>query len=122
MKRLEIHVGDPASEGLNRFAAAWRSAAAGKRVAEASNRLSFAEMPQLLATLTAKRLELLECLAGTPGLSIRALAKRLARDYKRVHGDVIALIHAGIIERDGGGYLRAPYDELVIHAPLRAAA
>lgn len=39
-----------------------------------------------------------------------------------VHGDVTALERIGLIERDVAGTLRAPYDELVIRAPLKAAA
>ena len=41
---------------------------------------------------------------------------------KNVHGDVVAFVALGLIERDGAGHLLAPYDELVIRAPLRLAA
>ncbi len=44
--------------------------------------------------------------ASKPGLSIRALARHLGRDYKRVHGDVTALERIGLIERDAAGACR----------------
>ena len=42
---------------------------------------------------------------------IRALARDLGRDYKRVHDDVSALEAVGLIERKDGT-LRADYDEI----------
>ena len=39
------------------------------------------------------------------------LAKTLGRDYKRVHEDVAALVHAGLIVRDENG-ICAPYDSV----------
>lgn len=122
MKRMEIHVGGSVREALGEFAAAWRRGARGKRLAEASARLDFAAMGEMIAALTPRRLELLARVASEPGLSIRALSRRLERDYKRVHGDVTALERIGLIERDAAGRLRAPYEELVIRAPLKAAA
>jgi hypothetical protein len=57
-----------------------------------------------------------------PGLSIRAIAVALERDYKRVHGDVTELEEWQLIECDENGKLSAPYDEIMIRAPLRDAA
>jgi predicted transcriptional regulator len=84
--------------------------------------VDFESLPALLAALTRRRLELLDVLGSNPGASIRGLAGRLGRDYKNVHGDVAVLVVLGLIERDAAGRLSAPYDELVIHAPLRIAA
>ena len=122
MKRMQIQVGGSVREALGEFAAAWRRGARGERLPEASARLDFAAMGELIAVLTPKRLELLAQVASAPGLSIRALSRRLARDYKRVHGDVTALERIGLIERNATGAMRAPYEELVIRAPLKAAA
>ena len=47
---------------------------------------------------------------------------RLERDYKRVHTDVTELEDRGLLVRDDAGTLVAPYDEIVIRAPLREAA
>jgi predicted transcriptional regulator len=53
--------------------------------------------------------------------SVRALAQRLQRDYKRVHEDVETLTELGLLQRDDGR-VAATYD--VIHADfdLRSAA
>lgn len=53
---------------------------------------------------------------------MRALARALDRDVKRVHTDVVELIERGLIERTEGGQVNVPYD--VIHADfdLRAVA
>jgi len=124
MKRIEIGVG-----GLRQVASAftrtWERTRSGQRLPEAPPRVDSESLPALLAALTPRRLELLDVLGSNPGVSIRALAGRLGRDYKNVHGDVVALVALvalGLIERDAAGRLSAPYDELVIRAPLRIAA
>ncbi len=122
MKRMEIAVGGSVRGALREFAALWRRAERGGRLPEASDRVEFSSIAHMIATLTPKRLALLEQAAKRPGLSIRALAAELDRDYKRVHSDVVALERLGLIERDKQGRVRAPYDELVIRAPLKVAA
>ena len=67
-------------------------------------------------------MELLRHVAQCPGLSIRGLAQALARDYKNVHTDVSELEARHLLERDEDGRVVAPYDELIIRAPLRRAA
>lgn len=42
---------------------------------------------------------------------VAGLARTLGRDYKRVHEDVSALVHAGLLVRDEHG-IRAPYDSV----------
>jgi len=42
----------------------------------------------------------------------------LGRDYKNVHTDVTDLEEQHLLDRDGDGKLTAPYDEIVIRAPL----
>ena len=117
MKRIEIGVGS-LKGGLQEFARVWRRAAAGERLPEAIPKVRFTSLAQLLSMLTPKRLELLDAVARKPGCSIRALAGRLGRDYKNVHGDVTALATLGLIVREAGGTLQVPYDELRITAPL----
>ena len=120
MKRIEIGISTP-REALAQFARTWKRAARGERLPEATSRLDFTSLADLLGAITAKRLALLDTLAAHPGLSIRALAGKLGRDYKNVHGDVGVLTELGLIERRADGTLKAPYDELVIRAPLTAA-
>ena len=121
MKRIEIGVGT-LKQGLGEFARVWRRAAAGERLVRATSKVQYGSLAQLLSMLTPKRLELLDAVARKPGCSIRALAGRLGRDYKNVHGDVGALAALGLIERGTDGTLHAPYDELVITALLTSSA
>jgi predicted transcriptional regulator len=57
-------------------------------------------------------------------MSISALAKKLRRDYKNVHGDVTALIEWMAVEKDDAGLVHAPYADISvdIHLPDRRAA
>ena len=121
MKRIEIGIGG-GRQALAQFTRTWRRAARGERQPEATPRLEFSSLAELLSVLSPKRLALLDALATQPGSSIRGLAGKLGRDYKNVHGDVRVLAELGLIERRADGTLKAPYDELVIHAPLTEAA
>lgn len=67
-------------------------------------------------------MELLRFVAENPGLSIRALSQALHRDYKNVHTDVSDLEASHLLARDEQGLVSAPYDEIVIRAPLHKAA
>src|SRR5690348_16781162 len=64
------------------------------------NHISFASVELLWRTLTKHRWEILQSMIGEGELSIREVARRVGRDVKGVHGDVHALIDAGVIERD----------------------
>jgi len=46
----------------------------------------------------AKRWELLKTMAGQGPLTIREVARRAARDVKAVHGDIRALLNAGVLD------------------------
>ena len=118
MRKLFVEVMS-SSDALKRFAKAWKRAAAG----EASDAVvGLGSMAELTALLSPKRMELIHHVALNPGLSIRALAHGLGRNYKNVHTDVSELEARHILQRDKNGCLRAPYDEIVIRAPLRQAA
>ncbi len=118
MKRLHVEVMS-SGDALKRFSRAWKGAAAGKAQDAIVGVGSIAE---LLALLSPKRMELLRHVARNPGLSIRALAGALRRDYKNVHTDVSELEARHLLERDETGLVTAPFDELIIRAPLREAA
>ncbi|MCX4140357.1 hypothetical protein M0D68_19330 [Paraburkholderia sp. SEWSISQ10-3 4] len=75
----------------------------------------------MTAALTPKRLELLRHLHREGAESISALAKTLARDYKRVHEDVTDLEVAGLLVREGN-WLSAPWDTLVTDVALSQVA
>ena len=53
-------------------------------------------------------------------LAIREIARRVGRDVKAVHGDIHALLNAGILEKNDGGIL-FPYDAVHVDFMLEAA-
>ena len=73
--------------------------------------LVFENWQALFAVLTPKRYELLQHVHEHPEPSVRALARALDRDFKRVYEDVKALVDAGLLEHDADG-LRAEYDRI----------
>jgi predicted transcriptional regulator len=83
--------------------------------------ISFASADLLWRTLTRKRWELLQAMTGQGVLSIREAARRVGRDVKAVHGDVQALILAGVIDRVEGGVV-FPYDAVHVDFMLTTAA
>ncbi len=89
--------------------------------AEKSARISFAAPDLLWRVLTAKRWELLKKLCGAGPLSIREAARRVERDVKAVHGDVKALLEAGILDRTPDGRIEFPFDAVKVEFLLRAA-
>ena len=112
--RFELDGLEAAAKG---FSAAWRTGRA-----ETDARIAF-QTPELLwRVLTARRWELLQALAGRGTLSTRELARRVGRDVKGVHGDVRALIDAGVLEQgpNGRGVL-FPYDAIHVDFVLKAA-
>lgn len=118
MKRRYVEVMSP-KEALRRFSRSWKGARSAKPV---DTTIGVGSIAELMALLTPKRMELLRHVVQHPGLSIRALAGELGRDYKNVHTDVTELEARHLLERDPKGRVQAPYDELVIRAPLRDAA
>jgi predicted transcriptional regulator len=71
--------------------------------------------------LTAKRWEILKALCGAGPVSIREAARRVGRDVKAVHGDVTALIDAGLLDRAEGGGVEFPYEAIKVEFMLQAA-
>ena len=98
------------------FASAWRS---GK--AEKAARIGFASPELLWKVLTAKRWELLKVLCGAGPVSIREAARRVNRDVKAVHGDITALLSAGVLDRAEGGGVVFPYEAVKVEFLLQAA-
>lgn len=88
---------------------------------EKEARIAF-ESPELLwKVLSAKRWDLLKVLCGAGPLSIREAARRVDRDVKAVHGDVTALLEAGLINRNARGSIEFPYESVKVEFLLRAA-
>ena len=83
--------------------------------------ISFASVELLWKVITPKRWELLRAMAGAGPLAIREVARLVGRDVKSVHGDVSALLKAGVIDRTEDGHIEFPYDEIHVDFVLRAA-
>ncbi len=115
MKTVILDVRAPA-DSMADFARVWKT---GK--AEKSVRISFATAELLWKVLTAKRWELLKALCGAGPVSVREAARRVGRDVKAVHGDVIALLNAGVLDRAEGGGIVFPYEAVKIEFMLQAA-
>jgi predicted transcriptional regulator len=84
-------------------------------------RISFATPELLWKVLTAKRWELLKVLAGQGPISIREIARRLGRDVKAVHGEVHALLDAGVLDRTDDGRIVFRFDAIHVDFTLHAA-
>jgi len=97
-----------------RFQAAFKGKAQGAHI-------SFASVELLWQTLTSKRWTILQAMTGQGEMAIREVARRVGRNVKAMHGDVTALIHAGVIERTGRGVVFA-YDAVHVDFRLTKAA
>ncbi|NCQ35024.1 helix-turn-helix domain-containing protein [bacterium] len=101
-------------ETTARTLAAFRGEAQGARI-------SFASVELLWKVLTPRRWAILRAMAGQGGLSIREIARRVGRDVKAVHGDVHALIEAGLLDRDATGLVAFPFVAVRVDFTLAAA-
>ena len=98
------------------FTHAWKSSKARKCA-----RISFASPELLWKVLTGKRWELLKALCGAGPVSFREAARRVDRDVKAVHGDITALLAAGVLSRAKGGGVEFPFEAIKVEFLLQAA-
>lgn len=110
MTKRTLIVGGNLEEAAKRVAEAWHRAEEGERV-EPEDNVTFVSWSALASVMSDKRHELLKHLHRHPAPSLRALARALGRDYKRVYEDVAALASVGLVERGEDG-LYADYDEI----------
>jgi len=115
MKTVTLDVRSPA-DSMADFANSWKAGAPQK-----SARISFASPELLWRVLTQKRWELLKALCGAGPVSIREAARRAGRDVKAVHGDVTALLAAGVINRTEDGRIVFPFEAVKVEFLLQAA-
>lgn len=54
-------------------------------------------------------------------MSVRKLARRMARDARRVHHDVEGLAEPGLVRRSGSGAVMCPFDAVQIDMRLTAS-
>jgi predicted transcriptional regulator len=115
MKTVTLDVLTPA-DSMAGFARAWKTGKAQKIA-----RISFATPELLWRVLTEKRWELLKVLCGAGPVSIREAARRAERDVKAVHGDVTALLNAGVLNKTEDGHIVFPYEAVKVEFLLQAA-
>lgn len=115
MKTVTLDVRTPA-DSIAEFAHAWKTGKAQKTA-----RISFATPELLWRVLTEKRWELLKVLCGAGPVSIREAARRAERDVKAVHGDVTALLNAGVLSKTEDGHIVFPYEAVKVEFLLQAA-
>ena len=115
MRTVTLEVRTP-SVAATDFVQSWKSGTSQK-----SARISFATPELLWKVLTAKRWELIKALCGAGPVSIREAARRVGRDVKAVHGDVTALLHAGVLIRAQGRGVVFPFDAVKVEFLLHAA-
>jgi predicted transcriptional regulator len=119
MRTATIHIRKP-DEAMNDvragFLSAWQSESYG------GEHFDFESPAALFRVLTPKRWELIERLQKEGPLGVRALARALERDVKRVHEDAALLMTTGIVEKTPEGKLVVPFAEIRADFMLRAAA
>jgi predicted transcriptional regulator len=115
MKTVTLDVRSPA-DSMADFVQAWKTGKPQKTA-----RISFASPELLWQVLTAKRWELLKALCGAGPVSIREAARRAGRDVKAVHGDVTALLNAGLLDHTEDGRIVFPFEAVKVEFLLQAA-
>jgi len=98
------------------FLSAWNK---GKYAGE---HFDFESPAALFRVLTPKRWDLIECLQKTGPLGVRALARALGRDVKRVHDDASTMIEVGMVEKTSDGKLTVPFGEIRAGFVMKSAA
>jgi predicted transcriptional regulator len=98
----------------------WLAIDRGEKAPEPVHRVYFESAEVLSRVITRQRHNLLKVLHANGGLTVRALATLLKRDYKNVYQDVKILEESGMIERDSGNHVTAPYEKLTLELPLTA--
>jgi predicted transcriptional regulator len=114
MKTVTFGISDLKSAG-RRFIDAWKT---GK---PQGSHISFTSVELMFRVLTERRWELIKGMAGHGPMSIREAARRVDRDVKAVHGDVQALLKAGVLWKTEDGKIEFPFDAIHIDAMVKAA-
>ncbi|NDC38932.1 MAG: hypothetical protein EBZ48_12925 [Proteobacteria bacterium] len=83
--------------------------------------LNFETPAQFFGQLTEKRWDLVRAAQGRGEISVRELARLVARDVKRVHEDVTVLANLGILERTEQGGLVCPFTSMHIDMYMETA-
>ncbi len=90
--------------------------------AAGAERIDFTSVELLWRVLTPRRCDVLRAMAGQGPLAMREVARRVGRDVKGVHGDLHALLAAGLLNRTADGRVVFPYDAVHVDFTLQARA
>lgn len=112
MKTVKFEVASP-DDVSRRAQAAFRGEAQGAHI-------SFASPELLFSLMTAKRWQIVRAMAGAGPMAIREVARRVGRDVKAVHGDVHALLAAGILQK-ADGLVVFPFEAVHVDVVVKAA-
>lgn len=107
--------------GVSSLEETMRRAEAALRGEPQGELISFASVELLWKVLSPRRWDLLKVMAGQGPMTIREAARRAGRDVKAVHGDVHALLDAGVLDRTESGQVVFPYDAVRVAFELKAA-
>ena len=83
--------------------------------------LNFESPAAFFGRLTERRWEIVRMLQGAGQMGVRELARRVGRDVRRVHDDVVVLAELGLIERGDRGEVMCPFADIHIDMHLLAA-
>jgi len=84
--------------------------------------LSFSTPEQFFRELTPNRWQMVRQMMGAGVVGVRALARTLGRDVRRVHEDAAVLVELGMLERTEHGALCCPYGRIQIDMTMEAQA
>ena len=117
-RTLEIKI---LSEEEARVSAAARFTDAWESGEYSGEYLTFTSPVNFFEVINSRRWDIVIKLQALGKTSIRALAKQVGRDVRRVHDDVKLLISHGIVEQDADGVC-VPYETIHADFTLSAAA
>jgi len=80
--------------------------------------LSFVTPESFFSELTPNRWRMVNRLLGKSSIGVRALARLLRRDVRRVHEDAAVLVELGLLEKTETGALCCPYSSIHIDMML----
>ena len=85
-------------------------------------RIGFVSYDLFHKVLAPNRMAIIQMMTGAGPLSIREVARRVERDFKGVHTDVVALLENGLLTKANDGKIVFPYDDIHFDFRLSSAA
>jgi predicted transcriptional regulator len=73
--------------------------------------ITFPSAELLWKMLSPKRMQIAEAMAGEGEMTMREVSRRVGRDFKAVHADIVGLIEVGVVERTESGVVM-PFSEV----------